>query len=78
MMRPNSCENDSGDGVRWWRPVVGAEEHRRCRLDRRAFDDETAPPLLEQREGVGIEVDPATAGAGLHGTLDGAAHRGLP
>jgi hypothetical protein len=74
VVRVNSCENDSGDGG----SAASVEEHRRRRTDGCAFRDETVPPALQDADGVGVEVDAAAAGAGLHRALDGSAHRGLP
>ena len=39
--------------------------------------DETVPPVFEDRDGVGVEIDAPSAGAGRHGALDGASHGGL-
>jgi len=51
---------------------VGVEEHRRRRLDGCSLDDETMSPSVENVDGVGVEVDTASAGAGLHRFFDGA------
>lgn len=57
--------------------MVDVEEHRGRRRDCGAFVGQSLTPLLHDVDGVGVEVDATSAGSGLDGAFDGAAHRRL-